>query len=31
MNMYLAVCRAAGNKVRFDVVKKCPMADPKQC
>ena len=31
MNMYLAVCRAAENKVRVDVVEKYPMVDPKQC
>jgi branched-chain amino acid transport system substrate-binding protein len=31
MNMYLAVCRAAENKVRFDVIDKYRMVDPKQC
>jgi branched-chain amino acid transport system substrate-binding protein len=31
MNTYLAVCRAAEDKVRFDVIEKYPMADPKQC
>ena len=31
VNMYLAVCRAAENKVRFDVVEKYPMSDPKEC
>jgi branched-chain amino acid transport system substrate-binding protein len=31
MNMYLAVSRVTENKLRFDVIEKYPMADPRQC
>ena len=31
MNMYLAVCRVAEDKTRYDIIGKYSMVDPKEC
>lgn len=31
MNMYIAVCRSEAGKTRYEIVKKSPMVDPKEC
>ena len=31
MNMYIAVCKVDGGKTRYEIVKKSPMVDPKEC
>jgi ABC-type branched-subunit amino acid transport system substrate-binding protein len=31
MNMYVAVCRAAENNMRYEIIRKSAMVDPKEC
>lgn len=31
MNMYIAVCKVAAGKTRYEIVKKSSMVDPKEC
>ncbi len=31
MNMYIAVCKVAAGKTRYEIVKKSTMVDPKEC